>query len=116
MVNQPIIKTAKSSVKTFEDNKNKFEVWIASVENATQISGQDILQKEFSKKVGSPFTSFNRLRDRSPNLECGELKSKLSRQYSSTTFNSHAIQAFACLQQGLGELLEMKLHHANELL
>ena len=39
MADQAIIKAAISSVETFDDNKNKFEVL---VENAAWMSGQDI--------------------------------------------------------------------------
>ena len=52
MVDQPIIWAAMSSIETFDGNKNKFETWIASVENVAQISGQDILEKAFSKMQG----------------------------------------------------------------
>ena len=38
MVEQPIIQAVTSSVKTFDGTKSKFELWIASVENAAQIS------------------------------------------------------------------------------
>ena len=51
MVEQPIIQTVISSVETFNDTK-KFESWITSVENAAQISGQNILCIAFSKMVG----------------------------------------------------------------
>ena len=43
MVNQLIIQAAIFSVETDDGNKNKFEAWIPSIENAAQISGQDIL-------------------------------------------------------------------------
>ena len=45
-----------------------------------------------------------------------DLKSELSRQYSTIPFDSHATQVFTCLQQGPSYLNEMYLHHANELL
>ena len=75
MVDQTIIQAAISSVVTFDDNKNIFEAWIPSVENAAQIYDQDILQIAFSKMVGPPLTSAHRLRERSPNLTRRELKS-----------------------------------------
>ena len=62
-----------------------------------------------SKVVGSSLTSAYKLRDRSPNITWTELKSELSRQYSSV-FDSHATQAFAYLQKSSDELLEMYLH------
>ena len=37
-------------------------------------------------------------------------------QYSSIPFHSHAIQAFAQLEQGPDELFDMYLNHASELL
>ena len=49
------------------------------------------------------------MRDWSPNLMWKELKSKLSRQYSSISFDSNATQASAHLQQGPDELLNTYL-------
>ena len=49
MVDHAIIQAAISLVETFDGNKNKFEVRITSVENAVQISGQDILLIAFPK-------------------------------------------------------------------
>ena len=66
--------------------------------------------------IGPPFTSAHRLRDCLPYLTWQVLKSEFSRQYSKILFNSHANQAFAHLQQGPDDLLEMHLHHASELL
>ena len=43
MAHQAIIQAAISLVETFDGDKNKFEAWITSVENAAQISSQDIL-------------------------------------------------------------------------
>ena len=43
MVDQPIFLAAISSVETFHENKNKFEAWIALIENVAQISSLDIL-------------------------------------------------------------------------
>ena len=48
-VQQPIIQAVISSVEMFDGTKSKFESWIASVENAAQISEQDILCIAFSK-------------------------------------------------------------------
>ena len=106
MMNQTIIQTAISSVKTFDGNKNKFEAWIASVEKVVKLSCKDILWIAFSRMVGSSLTTAHRLRDRSPNLAWGELKSKLSRQYSSIPFDSHDTQTLSYLQQGLDELMK----------
>ena len=75
-----------------------------------------ISYEKHSQMIGSPLTSVHRLRHRSPNLMWRELKSELSRQYSSIPFNSHATQAFAHLQQGLDELLKMYLCCASEIL
>ena len=44
MVDQAIVQAAISLTETFE-------AWITSVENETQISGQDILQIAFSKMI-----------------------------------------------------------------
>ena len=45
-----------------------------------------------------------------------ELKRELFMQYSAILFDSHATQAFAQLEQGPDELLDMYVHHASELL
>ena len=45
------------------------------LENAAQISGQDILQKAFQEMTGSPLTSAHRLRDGAQNLILMEIKS-----------------------------------------
>ena len=113
MAGQTIIQTVISSVETFDGNKNNFEAWIASLENAVQISGQDILQTAISKIVGLPLIPAHRLRDRSPNIMQRELKSKLSRKYFSIPFDSHATQDFTHLQQGPDSLLEMFSYHAR---
>ena len=57
-----------SSMETFDGTKSKFESWIAPMENAAQISGQDIPHIAFSMMVGSPLTSAHRLRDCLPHL------------------------------------------------
>ena len=43
MAEQAIIQAAISFVETIDGDENNFEIWITSVENAAQISGQDIL-------------------------------------------------------------------------
>ena len=100
----------------FDGTKSKFESWIASVENAGQISKQDILHIVFSKMIGSPPTSGHRLRDHLLHLMWKDLRSNILRPYSTIPFNSHATQTFSNLQQGPYELLEMYLHLASELL
>ena len=107
---------AISSLETFDGNENKFEALITLVENAAQISVQDILQIAFSKMIESPLTSALRLRDGSPNIMWKELKSKVARQYSSIPFNSRTTKVFAHSQEGPDELFEMYLHHEGELL
>ena len=74
MADQAIIQAALSSVKTFDGDIYKFEAWITSVENAAQISGQDILWIAFPKMIGSPLTSAHILRDKSPNFAWENLK------------------------------------------
>ena len=116
MGNHIIIQAAISLVETFDGDKKKFETWIRSVENAAQISGQDIIWIAFPKMIGSPLISAHRLREGSPKLMWKELKSNLSRKYSSISFDSHATKAFPCLQQGPDELFKMYLHCASDLL
>ena len=81
MVEQPIIWAVVSSVEMFGGTNGKFELWIASVENAAQSSKQDILPIAFSQIIGSPLTSSHRFRDCLPYMIWKDLKSGLSRQY-----------------------------------
>ena len=104
-----------SSVEMIDGTKSYFKSWTASVENTAQISMPDIIHIAFSKKIGPSLSSGHRLKHCLPYLMWQDLKSKPSRQYSKISFNSHATQVFACLQQGSDELLEMYLHHASEL-
>ena len=62
-VEQPIIQVVIYSIETFDGTKSKFETWTATVVNAAQISGQNILGITFAKMVGSPLTSACRLRN-----------------------------------------------------
>ena len=62
MLEQPIIQAAVSSVETFNGTKSKFKSKIVSVENAAQISGQNILYITFSKMVGSLLTTAYRFK------------------------------------------------------
>ena len=89
MADQVIIHMAISLVEIFDGNKNKFEAWIISFENAKQISCQNILWIAFSKIIGAPLTSAHRLRGGTPNITWKELKSKLSMQYYNSTWQSH---------------------------
>ena len=110
MVEQPIIQAAISSIETFDGTKSKFESWIASVGNAAQISGKNILCMAFSNMVELHLTSANILRDHLPHLTWNDLKMNFQGNSQCAT------QAFAHLQQGPDELLEMYLHHTSELL
>ena len=114
MVEQPIIKAVIFSIGTFNGTKSKSESWIVSVENAAQISGQNILHIAFSKLIGSPLTSGCMLRDCLPHLSWNDLKMIFEAIFNNTLQQS--TQAFACLQQSSDELLEMCLHCARKLL
>ena len=73
MVDQTIIQAAKSSVESFDGNKDKSEAWIALVENAAQLSGKDTLQIAFSKMVGLPLIQFTELEmDHQINMEVAQ--------------------------------------------
>ena len=97
MVEQPIIQAVISSTETFDGTKIKFESWKTLVENATQISGQNIIGITFSKIVGSPLTSACRLWDCLPYLTWDDVKYELLRLLQTLPFESHAMQAFAHL-------------------
>ena len=90
MVEQTIMQAALSSIGMFDGTKSKFETWMESIENAVQISGQNAICMAFSKFTGSPLSTANRLKARSPNLVWTEVKKELSMQYSVIPSDSHA--------------------------
>ena len=94
MAEQHIIQTAISSTEILDGTKNKFESWKASVENAAQISGKNILHMAFSKMIGSPIMSGYRLRDCLPWLTWDNLKNELLTLYAIIPFDSHATKVF----------------------
>ena len=68
MIEQTIIHAALASTEMFDGTKNKFEALMESIENAVQISGQNVICIAFSKSTGSPLSIANRFKIRSPNL------------------------------------------------
>ena len=65
MIEQTITQTALASIETFHGTKSKLEVWMESIKNAVQISGQNTVCIAFSKLLGSPLSTANRLKTRS---------------------------------------------------
>ena len=107
MIEETIIQSALSSTEASNGTKSKFKALTESIENAAQISGQDTLHIAFSKMTGSALSSANRLKAGSPNLMWMDLKKELPMQYSVILFDSHTTQAFAPLEQGPDELLDV---------
>ena len=107
MIEQIIIQAALSSIETSGGTKSKFKAQTELIENAAQVFGQHTLHIAFSKMTGSPLSLTNRLKAPSSYHMSMELKRELSMQYSSFPFDSHAMEAFAQLEQGLHELLYM---------
>ena len=78
-----IIQAALTSIEEMVDGtKSRFEAWTKAIENAAQISGQNAICIAFSKLIGSPLLTANRLKTRSPNLTWTECEKELSMQYS----------------------------------
>ena len=62
MIGQTTIQTALASIETFNGTKSKFEAWVKSIKNAVQMSGQNVICIAFSKVIGSPLSTTNRLK------------------------------------------------------
>ena len=114
MIEQTKIQAAPSSIEIF--NRSRFEVWMESIKNAAQISGQNAIWIAFSLLTGSPLSTANRLKARLPNLTWMEVEKELSMQYSIILSDIHATQASTQLEQGPEELLDNYLHCVSELL
>ena len=67
MIEQKIIQTALTSIETFDGTKSKFETWTEAIENAAQISDQNVICKAFPKLIGSLPLTASRLKTRSQN-------------------------------------------------
>ena len=65
-----------------------------AIDNVAQISGQNTICIAFSKLIGSPLLTENRLKARLSNLTWAELKRELYMQYSIIPLDTHAMQAF----------------------
>ena len=52
----------------FDGTKSRFEAWMEAIENVAEISGQNTACIAFSKLIGFPHLTANRLKIRSPNL------------------------------------------------
>ena len=75
MVEQLVIQAVISSVDNFNCSKIKLKSLIASMDNAAQVSGQNIFHIAFTKMVGSPFSLAHKLRDHLPHLTWKDFKS-----------------------------------------
>ena len=62
MIEQTTIQAALASIECFDGTKGKFEAWMESIENEVQISGQNAICIAFSKLIGSPLWTANRLK------------------------------------------------------
>ena len=70
-------------------NKKQIQSLGRCYQNAAQISGQNAICIAFSKLIGSPLSTANRLKTRSPNITWADLKNKLSMQYSIIPLDTH---------------------------
>ena len=62
MIEWTIKQAALSSIETFKGTKSKFEVWTKSIQNAVQISGQNMICITFSILTDSTLWTPNRLK------------------------------------------------------
>ena len=105
-----------ASIETFHGTKIEFEAWTESTKNAAQITGQNAIYIVFSKLTGSPLSTANSLKIISPSLIWMDPKQELSLQCSFIPYDTHTTQVFACLEQGLNEILGDFLHCVSDLL
>ena len=66
---------------------------VESIENAAQMSGQNVIHIDFSKLIGCSLLTTNMIKARSPNITWMELQKELSMQYSIIPSNNQATQA-----------------------
>ena len=106
-----------NSIKTFDGtNKAEFTTWAQSIENAARLCNLDALSIAMSKLHGAPLKSANYLEGKETNsgrkLCCSTLKQHLTSNYSEIPYDSHAINVYDMLWQGIDESTEAYLHRA----
>ena len=101
-------------------NKAEVATWSQSIENVAQLSNLTTLSIALSKLQGAPLKSGNYLLNKETSsgkkLSWIMLKQHLTSNYSEIPYNTHAINAYDTLQQGIDESTEAYLHRAPDIL
>ena len=110
-----------NSIKTFDGtNKAEFATWAQSIENAVRLCNLDALSIALSKLQGAPLKSANYLEGKETNsgkkLSWTTLKQHLTSNYSEISYDTHTINAYDALQQGMDESTEDYLHRVQDIL
>ena len=118
---QPLQQSTLNSKKTVDGtNKAEFTAWAQSIENATRLCNLDALSIVLSKLQGAPLKSANYLEGKETNshrkLCWSALQLHLTSNYSEICYDTHVINAYDMLQQGIDESTEAYLHRAQDIL
>ena len=118
---QPLQQAMLSSINMFNGTKKaEFAMWAQSIENATRICNLDAINITLSKLQGAPLKSVVYLEGKETisgkKLSWTTLKQHLATNYSEIPYDTHAINAYDTLQQGMDESTEAYLHRAQDIL
>ena len=103
---QALQQSTLNSIKIFDGNiKSKFTLWVQSVENAAKLCNMDTLTIALSKLQGPPLKSACILESKEVSsgkqLNWHTLKKHLTTNYSEIPYNTHTINAYNNLHQGI---------------
>ena len=100
--------------------KAEFATWAQSIENAARICNLDAINVTLSKLQGALLKLVIYLEGKEMStgkkLSWTTLKQHLTANYSKIPYNTHAINTYDTLQQGMEESTEVFLHRAQDIL
>ena len=110
-----------NSINMFDGSKKaEFDTWAPSIENAVRICNLDAIHIALSKLKGASLKSAIYLEDKETSsgktLSWTTLKQHLTSNYSETPYNTHTINIYNTLQQGMDESNKAYLHRAQNIL
>ena len=110
-----------NSIKLFNgNNKSDFTSWVQSVENAARLCNLDTFSIALSKLQGPPLKLASYLESKEVNsgkqLDWHSLKKHLTSNYLEIPYNTHAINAYHSLHQGIDESTIVYLHRVQDIL
>ena len=118
---QPLQQATLTSINTFDRTKKaEFSTWTQSIENAVRICTFDAINIALTKLQGASLKSAIYLEGKEMStgkkLSGTTLKQNLTANYSEIPHDTHAINAYDTLQQGIEESTEAYLHRAQDIL